>query len=42
MRFEGTVDIRAPQRVWDFLADLGKVATAVPGLESPEVVEAGS
>jgi carbon monoxide dehydrogenase subunit G len=42
MRFDGTVSIQAPrQKVWDFLTDPEKVASAAPGLEKLEVVEPG-
>jgi carbon monoxide dehydrogenase subunit G len=40
MRFEGTVDIRAPREtVWAFLIDPMKVGSCGPGVESVEVVD---
>lgn len=40
MKFEGTVDIKAPrQRVWDFLMDPNQVGPCGPGVESVEVVD---
>ncbi|HEY3522323.1 MAG TPA: carbon monoxide dehydrogenase subunit G [Candidatus Limnocylindrales bacterium] len=40
MRFEGTVDIRAPRdRVWAFLMDPRQVGSCGPGVESVDVVD---
>jgi uncharacterized protein len=40
VKFEGTVDIKAPrQRVWDFLMDPNQVGPCGPGVESIEVVD---
>ena len=40
MKFEGTVDIRAPrERVWEFLMDPNQVGPCGPGVESIEVID---
>ena len=40
MKFEGTVEIRAPRdRVWAFLMDPNQVGSCGPGVESIEVVD---
>ena len=40
MKFEGTVEIKAPrQRVWDFLMDPNQVGPCGPGVESIEVID---
>jgi len=40
MKFEGTVEIRAPRdRVWTFLMDANQVGSCGPGVESIEVVD---
>lgn len=40
MRFEGTVDIKAPRdRVWAFLMDPERVGLCGPGVESIEVMD---
>ena len=40
MRFEGTVDIRAPRdRVWAFLMDPEKVGPCGPGVEKIEIID---
>lgn len=40
MKFEGTVEIRAPrERVWEFLMDPNLVGSCGPGVESVEVVD---
>jgi uncharacterized protein len=40
MKFEGTVDIKAPRdRVWAFVADPAQVAACGPGVESVEMVD---
>ena len=40
MKFEGTVDIRAPrERVWAFLMDPNQVGPCGPGVESIDVVD---
>ena len=40
MKFEGTVEIRAPRdRVWAFLMDANQVGSCGPGVESIEVVD---
>jgi carbon monoxide dehydrogenase subunit G len=40
MKFEGSVDIRAPRdRVWAFLMDPNQVGPCGPGVESIEVVD---
>jgi carbon monoxide dehydrogenase subunit G len=40
MKFEGTVEIRAPRdRVWAFLMDPNQVGSCGPGVESIEVID---
>jgi carbon monoxide dehydrogenase subunit G len=40
MKFEGTVDIRAPrERVWAFLMDPNQVGPCGPGVESIDVID---
>ncbi len=40
MKFEGTVDIKAPrERVWAFLMDPNRVGPCGPGVESVEVID---
>jgi carbon monoxide dehydrogenase subunit G len=40
MKFEGTVEIRAPRdRVWSFLMDPNQVGGCGPGVESIEVID---
>jgi carbon monoxide dehydrogenase subunit G len=40
MRFEGTVDIKAPrERVWEFLTDPDQVGSCGPGVETVEVID---
>jgi carbon monoxide dehydrogenase subunit G len=40
MKFEGTVDIKAPRdRVWAFVSDPAQVASCGPGVESVEMVD---
>ncbi len=40
MKFEGTVEIKAPrQRVWDFLMDPNQVGPCGPGVEKIEIVD---
>jgi carbon monoxide dehydrogenase subunit G len=40
MKFEGTVEIKAPrQRVWDFLMDPNQVGPCGPGVESIDVID---
>lgn len=40
MKFEGTVEIRAPrERVWEFLMDPNQVGSCGPGVESVEIVD---
>jgi uncharacterized protein len=40
MKFEGTVDIKAPRdRVWAFVSDPAQVASCGPGVESVSIVD---
>jgi len=40
MKFEGTVDIKAPRdRVWAFVSDPAQVAACGPGVESVDMVD---
>ena len=40
MKFEGTVEIRAPRdRVWAFLMDANQVGSCGPGVETIEVID---